>query len=89
VQGAIVLLSGFLFGVTYRYVVRQDANPQLKAGAILAFGFVRGLAQVGEMNQLDAAGAGVRILESLLLFVAAGFVLDWAIQRDWVQSFHE
>lgn len=89
VQGAIVLLSGFLFGVTYRYVVRQDANLQLKSGAVLAFGLVRGLAQVGEMTQLEAVWIGVRILESLLLFTVAGLVLDWAIRRDWVQSFRE
>jgi hypothetical protein len=89
VQSAIVLLSGFLFGVTYRYVVRQNANPQLKAGAMLAFGLVRGLAQVGEMTQVEPIWAGVRILESLWLFVVAGFVLDWAIQRGWVQSFRE
>lgn len=36
--------SGFLFGVTYRYVVRADRNVHLGQGAILAFGLVRGLA---------------------------------------------
>jgi hypothetical protein len=35
--------SGFLFGVTYRYVVRTDRNVHLGQGAILAFGLVRGL----------------------------------------------
>lgn len=39
-------ITGFLFGVTYRYIVRQDANPQLRAGAVLAFFLVRGLAQI-------------------------------------------
>ena len=39
---AIALLSGFLFGVTYRYIIRTDSNSHLKEGAILAFGLVRG-----------------------------------------------
>ena len=42
----IVALSGFLFGVTYRYAVRGDSNPHLKSGVIGAFGLVRGLAQL-------------------------------------------
>ncbi|NJN88715.1 MAG: hypothetical protein HC881_23575, partial [Leptolyngbyaceae cyanobacterium SL_7_1] len=45
-QGAIALATGFLFGVSYRYIVRQDENSHLKSGAILAFGIIRGLAQI-------------------------------------------
>jgi hypothetical protein len=41
---AIAWVSGFLFGVTYRYIIRDDDNPHLKDGAVLAFGIVRGLA---------------------------------------------
>ncbi|NET97303.1 MAG: hypothetical protein F6K05_31050, partial [Okeania sp. SIO1H2] len=42
-QCAIAFISGFLFGVTYRYIIRQDSNPHLKSGAVVAFGSVRGL----------------------------------------------
>ena len=45
-SGIIVGFSGFLFGVTYRYIVRVDTNPHLKTGGILAFGLVRGLTQI-------------------------------------------
>ncbi len=41
ISGAII--SGFLFGVTYRYVVRNDDNPHLKDGTVAAFALVRGL----------------------------------------------
>lgn len=40
-RGTIALLSGFLFGVTYRYAIRRDVNPQLKSGVVWAFGLVR------------------------------------------------
>lgn len=33
--------SGFLFAVTYRYIVRRDRNSHLKSGAILAFALIR------------------------------------------------
>ncbi len=41
---AIGLVSGFLFGVTYRYIIRDDRNSHLNDGAVLAFSLVRGLA---------------------------------------------
>jgi len=44
--GAIAVVCGFLFGVTYRYIIREDSNIQLKAGAVMAFGCVRGLTQI-------------------------------------------
>lgn len=40
------MFSGFLFGVTYRYIVREDTNSHLEAGAIAAFALVRGMAQL-------------------------------------------
>ncbi|HEY9880926.1 MAG TPA: hypothetical protein V6D29_20880, partial [Leptolyngbyaceae cyanobacterium] len=46
VSTAIAAVSGSLFGITYRYAVRRDRNPQLRAGVVLAFSVVRGLAQV-------------------------------------------
>lgn len=86
---AIAGLSGFLFGVTYRYAIRTDSNPQLKAGAVLAFGLVRGLAQldVGLSASSDFWPFAVLSIESLLLFAAAGTALDWALARGWVKPF--
>ncbi|HEY9820085.1 MAG TPA: hypothetical protein V6D35_04805, partial [Candidatus Sericytochromatia bacterium] len=55
VKVAVAGLSGFLFGVTYRYVIRDDENPHLKSGAVLAFGLVRGLALLEvEQNWMDS-----------------------------------
>jgi hypothetical protein len=45
-QTVIASFSGFLFGVTYRYIIRQDRNSHLQSGAVLAFGLIRGLAQI-------------------------------------------
>ena len=55
-EAAISIVTGFLFGVTYRYIVRTDRNDHLNTGAVLAFGLVRGLAQLDvsnfELNQI-------------------------------------
>jgi hypothetical protein len=87
IRSAIALLSGFLFGVTYRYIVRaDDRNPHLRSGAVLAFGLVRGLAQIEIALACPEllVVAGVGAIESLLFFTAARLVLDWAIDRRWV-----
>ena len=85
--------SGFLFGVTYRYVIRRDRNPHLNSGAVLAFGLVRGLAQVDTTlgGVLDGTTSVltlvVMVLESIVLFAVAGRMLDWAMARDWIKPF--
>jgi hypothetical protein len=86
---AIAAISGFLFGVTYRYIVRGDRNPHLQSGAVLAFGLVRGLAQVdaGLHTQANLWLLGVAALESILLFAIARLALDLAIGRGWVKVF--
>jgi 6,7-dimethyl-8-ribityllumazine synthase len=45
----IAIVSGFLFGITYRYVIRTDQNDHLNSGAVLAFGLVRGFAQIDDI----------------------------------------
>ncbi len=45
------IFSGFLFGVTYRYIVREDTNSHLETGAIAAFALVRGMAQLEVVSQ--------------------------------------
>lgn len=89
VQVAIAWISGFLFGITYRYVVRDDENSHLQEGAVLAFGLVRGLAPVEVEQNLSAAfwSLGVLGVESVLCFAIARVTLDWAMQRHWVKSF--
>jgi hypothetical protein len=81
---AIAGFSGLLFGVTYRYIIRQDANPQLKAGGVLAFGLVRGLAQIDAGWSLSFV---VLAVESVLWFVVAAIALDNALRIGWVKAF--
>jgi hypothetical protein len=79
--------SGFLFGVTYRYIVRNDANSHLKAGAVLAFAIARAVAPVG-LERFSAARMEVWAIfgvESLFCYASASVALDWALQRGWVQ----
>ena len=92
--GAIAALSGFLFGITYRYIIRQDQNPHLKTGAVLAFGLVRGLALVEVTLHESIALVPSALLplvllgvESLLLFAGTRLVLDSALADGWVKPF--
>jgi hypothetical protein len=89
-RGAMALLAGFLFGVTYRYAIRGDTNPQLKSGVVWAFGLVR---VCGELDaglffegwQIPAPEVllpfAARGVESVVLFAIAGLVLDRTIER--------
>jgi len=88
-SAGIVCFCGLLFGVTYRYIIRADKNPQLKAGGVLAFGLVRGLTQVEvglsySKNVLPFVVLGV---ESILWFGLAAFFLDTAMQLGWIKPF--
>lgn len=89
ISGAIALFAGFLFGVTYRYIIREDENSHLKSGAVLAFGLVRGLAQVemGIANQSAVIPIVSYAVESVLLFAIARLVLDWGMSLGWIQRF--
>ncbi|MBE9101521.1 hypothetical protein [Vacuolonema iberomarrocanum] len=81
-------LAGFLFGVTYRYAIRQDTNPQLKTGTVLAFALARGLGQADIGWQLSSnwhlwiGGA----IESVGLFAIAALLLNTALQKGWIAS---
>ena len=88
VSAAIAGISGGLFGITYRYAVRQDENFQLKAGVVLAFSLVRGLALVNVAAAVSLRGwpFGVAIAESLLMFAAAAVMLEIAQGQGWVKS---
>ncbi|WOD40900.1 hypothetical protein [Nodosilinea sp. E11] len=87
VSAAIAGLSGGLFGITYRYAVRQDENSQLKAGVVLAFSLVRGLALVNVVAAVSLRGwpFAVAIAESLLIFATAAASLELARQQQWIK----
>jgi len=86
---AIAFISGFLFGITYRYVIREEHNSHLSEGAVLAFGIVRGLALVEATPDLIGSFWVLSILgiESILYFTTARLVLDWAIRMEWLKPF--
>jgi len=88
-NGIIAGFSGFLFGVTYRYIIRLDANPHLKTGGVWAFGLVRGLTQIEVGWNINNSVLPFLILagESILWFALAAFVLDTAILRKWLKPF--
>ncbi|MEH2048084.1 hypothetical protein [Nostoc sp.] len=89
VSGAVATFTGFLFGVTYRYIIRSDQNPQLKAGGVLAFGLVRGLTQIelGWNSHSIIWPFLVLAFESVLWFGIAAIALNIAIQFRWVKPF--
>jgi hypothetical protein len=86
---AITSFCGLLFGVTYRYIIRLDNNPQLKAGGVFAFGLVRGLTQieVGWNSTATLLPYLVLALENVLWFAIAAITLDTAIQVGWLKPF--
>lgn len=88
IQIGIGMVSGFLFGVTYRYVIRDDHNSHLNDGAVLAFSLVRGLALV-ESNLILSELVSVifLIVQSIVCFAIARFVLDFALARKLVKPF--
>jgi hypothetical protein len=90
-EAAISIVTGFLFGVTYRYIIRTDRNDHLNSGAVLAFGLVRGLAQIDvskfELSQLWLDGLVVS--KSILLFSIARYLLDRALVAGWILPFSQ
>ena len=86
---SIAIVSGFLFGVTYRYVIRIDRNDHLSSGAVLAFGLVRGLAQldIDEFELVQIWLDGIIVGKSILLFAIARYTLDYALVASWILPF--
>ena len=90
--GAVIaIVTGFLFGITYRYVIRTDRNDHLNSGAVLAFGLVRGFAQIDvsefELSQIWLDG--LILGKSILLFSVARYVLDRALVAGWILPFSQ
>jgi hypothetical protein len=88
-ETAIAIVTGFLFGVTYRYVIRTDRNDHLNSGAVLAFGLVRGLAQldVSAFELSQVVMDGLIVGKSILLFAIARYIIDRALEQNWVLPF--
>jgi hypothetical protein len=88
IELAIGAVSGFLFSVTYRYIIRSDRNSHLKDGAVLAFGLVRGLALVEQNLVLaELLSLGGLVLQSIVCFAIARLILDLAIARTLIKPF--
>lgn len=88
-SAVIAGFSGFLFGVTYRYIIRVDKNSHLKSGAVFAFGLVRGLTQIefaGSFNNAILPGL-ILAAESIFWFALAVTFLDLAISLTWLKPF--
>ncbi|MFH7243265.1 MAG: hypothetical protein ACHWZW_10495 [Spirulina sp.] len=85
---AIAALSGALFGITYRYAVRQDTSSYLRSGVIFAFSLVRGLALVNVGAAITMMGWPflIAITESLLMFSVTAAVLELALRRGWIAT---
>ncbi len=89
VKVAIAFISGFLFAVTYRYIIRTDKNGHLKDGAVLAFGLVRGLVPVELSSDVFHHWGQLAILgiESIICFMVARVCLEFAFHRGWIKLF--
>ncbi|WP_309733685.1 hypothetical protein [Chamaesiphon sp. OTE_75_metabat_556] len=85
----IAIVCGFLFGVTYRYIIRTDLNDHLNDGAMLAFGLVRGLAQV-DVSDFVLSQVWVDVLiigKSVVMFAIARYAIDYALKANWILPF--
>jgi hypothetical protein len=90
-EAAISIVTGFLFGVTYRYIIRTDRNDHLNSGAVLAFGLVRGLAQI-DVSRFELCQIwmnGLILGKSILLFSIARYLLDRALMAGWILPFSQ
>jgi hypothetical protein len=88
-EAAIAIVCGFLFGVTYRYIIREDRNNHLNDGAVLAFGLVRGLALV-DVDEFDLSQVwmdGLIVGKSVVMFAIARCAIDYALKVNWVLPF--
>lgn len=76
VKAGVAWLSGFLFGVTYRYIVSQNQNSYLKDGVVFAFALVRGLAPIEVLSHSNYSVLIILGGESLGCFAIARLTLD-------------
>lgn len=87
--------SGFLFAVTYRYIVRRDRNSHLKSGAILAFACIRSFGTIErDLSALTllplaqiAFAIAILLLENIAWLAIVQIILETAIQHKWIAAF--
>ena len=87
--------SGFLFAVTYRYIVRRDRNSHLKSGAILAFSCIRSFGAIDRdlptltllpLVQIALVSA-ILLVENVAWLAIVQSLLETAIQHKWIAAF--
>jgi hypothetical protein len=95
VKLGMIGFSGFLFAVTYRYIVRSDRNSHLKSGAILAFACIRSFATIDRdlptfinlpLIPVTVAIA-ILLLENITWLAIVQNILETAIQHQWITAF--
>jgi hypothetical protein len=81
----ISLSTGFLFAVTYRYIIRNDQNPHLKDGAVFAFAIIRTFGI--EFNFDDIFEITLLGIENFFCFLLTRYSLDFALKNNWFNYF--
>ena len=92
---SMIGFSGFLFAVTYRYIVRRDRNSHLKSGAILAFACIRSFGTIErDLSALTllpltqmAFAIAILLLENIAWLAIVQSILETAIQNKWIAAF--
>lgn len=95
VKLGMIGFSGFLFAVTYRYIVRRDRNSHLKSGAILAFAFIHGFGAIDhDLSHLSllpltqiAFAIAILLLENVAWLAIVQSILETAIHHKWISAF--
>lgn len=92
---AMIGFAGFLFAVTYRYIVRRDRNSHLKSGAILAFACIRSFCAIDRdlptltllpLVQIALVSA-ILLVENVAWLAIVQSLLETAIQHKWIAAF--
>ncbi|HBC43143.1 MAG TPA: hypothetical protein DCZ88_14970 [Pseudanabaena sp.] len=92
---AMIGFAGFLFAVTYRYIVRRDRNSHLKSGAILAFACIRSVTTIDHeltsLIQLPLISMALAIIillvENIVWLAIIQSLIETAIQHKWITTF--
>ncbi len=81
----IPIATGFLFAVTYRYIIRNDQNPHLKDGAVLAFAIIRTLGLETSFDNLIVLF--ILGIENIFCFLITRYSLDLALKNNLLKYF--
>ncbi len=82
----ISLTTGFLFAVTYRYIIKNDENPHLKDGAVFAFAIIRTFGI--EFNFDDIFTIMILGIGNIFCFLVTRYSLDFALKNNWIKYFY-